>query len=1179
MYWFSGLNDNIDNYKKLYRVAARSALLNTTLIPILIYDGNDTDFVTLIEQDGVTVVHHAFSCVDTPAFNARHPSWKKIAAGTYLRADIPVICEMMAITDPYILYTDVDVIFVADVVEDLSQMMPEYFSVCREANATDKQMNAGVLLLNRSKMLRTHSDFIAFIDANYNDQYDQYAYQTFYANKYVWMDTKFNHRPYWGLTHASIIHFHGPKPYDIQEYIEKNEVRKIYKPIYESVDKSVWKAYYNKFYDICKIIPKFRFNTEIDNGFDWRTYLENYDDIRESGISTQASALAHWKLIGHDEGRTDKPLFNWRAYLLNYPDLGEHGITTKEGALKHWRSTGKSEGRTDECSLNWQLYLKNYPDLKNLTTKEEAIEHWVTVGLAEGRVDTLIFDYEMYLFNYPELVASGITAETALEHWESKGMAEGRTNECLLDWQIYLSNYPDLTAAGINTKEAAIHHWIKHGRAEGRIDKIPTIAISTEEAPEVEPEVEPEIEPEVEPEVAPEVEPEVTPAVIPAVTPAVTPAKKEPEVTPAVIPAKKEPEVTPAVIPAKKAPEVTPAVTPAKKAPEVVPAKTLIALAKDTIKPPVIKKKIARYSYNDVLDEDMIQEFKKQYPGANLTKPKEEFRYLCFRYMKYSRLFPIPDLVRVSHKELVLIEYRKFPHLEFILRNSINKLGRSWSYTIVCGKLNYDYMKDLARSIHPNINIIFTPFSNLKPSMYSTMLANRDFWDNFNGDKILIMQEDTIIFHKNIDEFLEWDYIGAPWPKHQDDTPNCVGNGGFSLRTRQTMIDVIEQISILDTPLPRHTASYMANTGNTVLPEDVYFSRNIQEFELGRVAPWDIASKFSTETQYNPNSFGGHNFWLCDPDWRERLYVNTVIQFKCNTDMKLTHRGGWGSVLRTLKDYSVLEDSASNYFLSMVDEVYLWKQHHLRPIGPWCGVVHCTPATTPAFKLCNLANMVNDEIFLEDLKKCMVLFTLSEYISTYLRENIPNPPKIVTLTHPIEPCDAMFTMDKYKNNPDKHLLQIGQQLRIVSSIFKIRPKGFKRLWLTGNPDMKRSMELLRCEYNGPVDPDMVYYTKTYNEYDDLLEKNIVFIDLYDSAANNTVLECIIRNTPIILNRTPGVVEYLGIEYPLYFTTLDEVAGLLKNKKIQAAHDYLCAMDKTRFTLDHFTKSIVVSVMR
>lgn len=62
----------------------------------------------------------------------------------------------------------------------------------------------------------------------------------------------------------------------------------------------------------------------------------------------------------------------------------------------------------------------------------------------------------------------------------------------------------------------------------------------------------------------------------------------------------------------------------------------------------------------------------------------------------------------------------------------------------------------------------------------------------------------------------------------------------------------------------------------------------------------------------------------------------------------------------------------------------------------------------------------------------------------------------------------------------------------------------------------------------------MYYTKTFEEYDELLTKNIVFIDLFDAASNNTIVECIIRNTPIIVNKVGGVSEYLGNNYPLYF---------------------------------------------
>jgi hypothetical protein len=103
----------------------------------------------------------------------------------------------------------------------------------------------------------------------------------------------------------------------------------------------------------------------------------------------------------------------------------------------------------------------------------------------------------------------------------------------------------------------------------------------------------------------------------------------------------------------------------------------------------------------------------------------------------------------------------------------------------------------------------------------------------------------------------------------------------------------------------------------------------------------------------------------------------------------------------------------------------------------------------------------------------------------------------------------------------------------------------------------------------------MYYTNTIEEYDNILSCNIVFIDLFDAAANNAVLECIIRNTPIIINKLEAVVEYLGNDYPLYFTNLNEINGLLNIENITKAHEYLKKMDKTDITMDYFIKDIKV----
>ena len=296
---------------------------------------------------------------------------------------------------------------------------------------------------------------------------------------------------------------------------------------------------------------------------------------------------------------------------------------------------------------------------------------------------------------------------------------------------------------------------------------------------------------------------------------------------------------------------------------------------KSTIKNDNIQFKM---NYVDPFDSTYlkdIQEFLKLYDTTKddvLSDPKMEFRYFCFRYLDNIREIELHELKKGSKYESVIIEFRNFPHIEFIIRNAILRLGIEWSHTVICGTDNYEFIVNMCNHISPNIKIIKTEFHNLNTSRYSLFLASHSFWNQLYGEKILIYQEDSIIFKNNINDFLEWDYVGAPWVIEQNDNPLGVGNGGLSLRTKKCMIDVIKNKDILDTEFNSSTLDYMKNSKMSVGPEDVYFTLNMINLNLGRVADRETASKFSTERIYNPDSFGGHNFWLSDPNWRERLF-------------------------------------------------------------------------------------------------------------------------------------------------------------------------------------------------------------------------------------------------------------------------------------------------------------------
>lgn len=89
-------------------------------------------------------------------------------------------------------------------------------------------------------------------------------------------------------------------------------------------------------------------------------------------------------------------------------------------------------------------------------------------------------------------------------------------------------------------------------------------------------------------------------------------------------------------------------------------------------------------------------------------------------------------------------------------------------------------------------------------------------------------------------------------------------------------------------------------------------------------------------------------------------------------------------------------------------------------------------------------------------------------------------------------------------------------------------------------------------------------------FDDLLAQNIVFIDLIDCSTANSILECIVRNTPLLINPLPAVIEALGENYPFYFTSLTEAAAKANSiDLIAAATNYLAIMDKRALHLDYF----------
>jgi hypothetical protein len=516
-------------------------------------------------------------------------------------------------------------------------------------------------------------------------------------------------------------------------------------------------------------------------------------------------------------------------------------------------------------------------------------------------------------------------------------------------------------------------------------------------------------------------------------------------------------------------------------------------------------------------------------------------------------------------KQAVLVCFESSPHIEFVIRNIIIKLGPSWYHTIVCGAQNYEYMQQIASAISNKISVIkLDNCENLQ--QHNQCMKTVEYWEMFSGDKLLHYRPTTSIFKKNIDEFMQYDYISAS--KYHE-----LGTGSLSLRTRQTMIDILSKFENIEDQ-----------------SEDMFFSKIMAENAIGNLADKRVSSMFSTEHVNNPGSMGGHNYWATNVSWRTRVFDSIIIQYKPyhNADC-LQFRGGWKSVLYRLKDLKFFEENSKICFFDILEQ-HFTPSKKITYENKWAGIIHLTPNGPPYLNAENISLLFSNPYFLKSLDTCFAFFTLSPYITRYMQaefEKIQRPVNIITLKHPVVQEDIIpFSFEKFQKNAEKILIQIGQQYRKMTSIYHVSvPENYSKMWLTGTKLFERLNQIMKLEQKHikkVVSSEMrssvkMYYTQTYEEYDEYLSKNIVFIDLFDAAANNTVLECIVRKTPIIVNKLPGVVDYLGEEYPLYFTELDDVGRLLSEEKLLEAHEYLKKMDYADIEIDYFIRKLVTAM--
>jgi hypothetical protein len=192
----------------------------------------------------------------------------------------------------------------------------------------------------------------------------------------------------------------------------------------------------------------------------------------------------------------------------------------------------------------------------------------------------------------------------------------------------------------------------------------------------------------------------------------------------------------------------------------------------------------------------------------------------------------------------IIIEPRCHRALSFVLNNILTNLSDDWNVVICHGTNNLDFVKRIIetdlKKYEGRLSLRNLGVENLDIQGYNRIVVSKEFHEYIPTEMFLVFQTDSIIIPKYaflLEAFMKYDYVGAPWALNNPFAGN-LGNGGFSLRRKSKMLEIIGKVPFTEG-----------------INEDVYFSMAPVEMKK---PTWEQAKLFSVEEVYSPVSFGCH---------------------------------------------------------------------------------------------------------------------------------------------------------------------------------------------------------------------------------------------------------------------------------------------------------------------------------
>ena len=270
-----------------------------------------------------------------------------------------------------------------------------------------------------------------------------------------------------------------------------------------------------------------------------------------------------------------------------------------------------------------------------------------------------------------------------------------------------------------------------------------------------------------------------------------------------------------------------------------------------------------------------------------------------------------------------------------------------------------------------------------------------------------------------------------------------------------------------------------------------------------------------------------------------------------------THRWGWNGVSDILLKH-FHDDNAPVMLDAMIEHTFkvgkskgmdFRRFPHTKQ--KWISIFH-SPSTSLGSMTSgweqNVFTLYADKHYRAFMENCIGMITLSKSFALKTQIALGNmginiPIGFTHFPHP--KSSSSFSMESFR----RQVIHTGFWMRNFDSFYRLKTK-YKKILLQGpgsygEGDYHWSKKDLRTRH-----PHNCTHLKNdylpNDQYDKIMTESVVFLDLYDAVANNAVVECISRQTPILVNPLDSVVEYLGQDYPFYYYSLDEAAEKLED---------------------------------